>query len=137
MIGQAIAAEGQTRPKILRIPLLFRKCHLDQEGHQPKFSAIDFRKNLPVIPNTWRAAEAGNVKDVFSHLEAWANMDATDHSYGNPCRRSGVVNPLKGRGAGVKSRANICAETALYVAAEGAYEAIVAALLDTGTGSEP
>ena len=50
---------------------------------------------------------------------------------------SGVVNPLKGRGAGVKSRANICAETVLYAAAEGAHEAIVAALLDTGTDSEP
>ena len=95
-------------------------------------------KKLSNYPNIWKAAEGGNVEDVCYHLEAGADINARNTSYGNPLStaarngRGEVVNFLISRGADVQSHTDIFAEAALHAAAEGGYKTIVAALLNNG-----
>ncbi len=79
-----------------------------------------------------------NYANICYHLEAGAEINARNPSYGTPLStaarhgRNDVVNLLSGRSADVQSRTDIFAEAALHAAAEGGYEAIVATLLDNG-----
>ena len=95
-------------------------------------------KKLSNYPNIWKAAEGGNVEDVRYHLEAGADINARNPSYGNPLStaarngRGDAVNFLISRGADVQTRTDIFTEAALHAAAEGGHKTIVAALLDNG-----